>query len=54
MRKAVISREATHDLPQNVPPPQLPQFVADSSLEGDGLELPVPRGIGSVSTLGEE
>jgi hypothetical protein len=27
---------------------------ADSPLEGDGLELPVPRGIGSVSTLEEE
>lgn len=27
IRKAIISREATHDLPQNAPPPQLPQFV---------------------------
>jgi hypothetical protein len=27
---------------------------ADSLLEGDGFELPVPREIGSVSTLGEE
>jgi hypothetical protein len=30
------------------------KFVLDSSLEGDGFELPVPREIGSVSTLGEE
>jgi hypothetical protein len=27
IRKAIISRKATHDLPQNAPPPQLPQFV---------------------------
>ena len=27
---------------------------ADSPLEGDGFEFPVPREIGSVSTLGEE
>jgi CheY-like chemotaxis protein len=27
---------------------------ADSPLEGNGFELPVPREIGSVSTLGEE
>jgi hypothetical protein len=26
----------------------------DCPLEGDGFELPVPREIGSVSTLGEE
>jgi hypothetical protein len=30
------------------------RFVADSPLEGGGFELPVPREIGSVSTLGEE
>jgi hypothetical protein len=30
------------------------RFVADSPLEGDGFELPVPREIGSISTFGEE
>ena len=34
--------------------PARDRFAPDSLLEGDGLELPVPRGIGSVSTLGEE
>jgi hypothetical protein len=29
-------------------------FASDSPLEGDGFELPVPREIDSVSTLGEE
>ena len=30
------------------------RWFVDSSLEGDRFELPVPREIGSVSTLGEE
>jgi hypothetical protein len=30
------------------------EFAADSPLEGDGFELPVPREIGSISRFGEE
>jgi hypothetical protein len=30
------------------------RFARDSPLEEAGFELPVPREIGSVSTLGEE
>lgn len=35
-----------------IAPPAKTQFAGDSALEGDGIELPVPREIGSVSTVG--
>ena len=30
------------------------EFAPESPLEGDGFELPVPREIGSISTVGED